>query len=838
MARFWHCAPVVTRLDPILLLGGALLFSGCAAVAPLPASVALLGVLWLVRKRCQRWVLALAVLAWGVGWGRALVELSAFEAARVSARAELGAEARCAVFGRIITSPEWLHGSLRYWVKAERLECDKKSLNSDRVLRLYGGPRGLGRGDRIEAIVQLGPLQIFRNIGASDPTPLAARKEATLVGGVLSVSVLEKGAGMAAFIDGLRSTVRERILATFSPAAEPLARALVLGENDLSAEDDAAFKASGLAHLLAVSGTHLVFAVVMLVRGLRALLVRIERIALRFDVARLSAFLGALLALLYADFAGGSGSATRAAWMLVAGFAARALGRKPRGQRILGVTMCVGAAFDGLIAFDISFLLSLAATVGLILWSTASTAEESSRATWRSWAVVRFVEGGSRATVSALLPCIPILALMSNQVSVLGIVGNLLAGPIGEMVALPVCLLHAASGSIPALEQGLAAVGSGALLAVSGIAKVTAAQSWMAIPLPYPTAWHRVVVVVAAVAWVVRVSGTPRRWPLIVASLAGLVVVEFATLAQASPQAQLRITSLDVGQGDAALVDLPDGRLMLIDGGGFVGSPVDPGKSVILPALRARRRSSIDVMVLSHPHPDHFLGLLSVAKEVPVREFWTTSEGEAHKGRAHEGESHNDAEREGAAQGGAASHEGAAAKRGPYMELLSLLRQRGTRVRYPPELCRAPIRAGVAEIRVLAPCPDFDSAKSANDNSIVLRFRYGARIALSVGDAEDAEETQLVQRFGKELKADWLKVGHHGSRTSSTAKFLAASDPDVAVVSTGVRNRFGHPHAEAVDRLRTSGAAILRTDERGSIVWETDGEKVEMWSFSSVSGAK
>ncbi|MDX2053537.1 MAG: DNA internalization-related competence protein ComEC/Rec2 [Polyangiaceae bacterium] len=791
----------MARVDPVLLLGAACLFAGAAAVAPVAACAGAVGVLWLLRKRVRVWVLGLAAFSWGVGWWRSAHELAEFELARVSVRAEVGAAARCAISGRVVTSPEWLHGSLRYWVRAERLECDDQVFDTQRVIRLYGGPRTLARGDRIEANVQLGPIQLFRNLDVADPTPLAARKEATLVGGVQSVSVVEKGKGLGAVIDGWRAGARERIFATFSPQAEPLARALVLGENDLTAEDDAAFKKSGLAHLLAVSGTHLVFAVVMLVRALRSLLVRVEALALRVDVARVSAFFGACLALLYADFAGGSGSAFRAAWMLVAAFLARALGRQPRCQRILGVTMCVGAIVDPLVAFDVSFLLSLGATVGLILWSGAGAS--AARASWRALAPIRFLESGSLATVSALLPCIPILALMSDQVSLLGIVGNLVAGPIGEIVALPVCLLHAVCAFLPALEHGLALVGGGALLAVNGIAHATASQSWLALPLPYPTPWHRVIVVLAGLSWLLPPPSWLRR-PRVMLGVTALVclgVVEVATRVQAVPTNKLRFASLDVGQGDSALVDLPDGRLMLIDGGGFVGSPVDPGASVILPVLRARRRSAIDVMVLSHPHPDHFLGLLSVAQSVPVREFWTTREGEAEHV-------------------------------GPYLELLRVLRQKGTRVRYPPELCRAPESAGGARIVVLAPCPDFDRNRHANDNSLVLRLEFGERRVLTVGDAEVAEEGLLARQYGAQLKADFLKVGHHGSRTSSTAEFLRLVRPQVALVSTGFRNRFGHPHEVALERLRASGAAVFRTDRNGSVVWETDGHAVTLFGFS------
>jgi competence protein ComEC len=136
--------------------------------------------------------------------------------------------------------------------------------------------------------------------------------------------------------------------------------------------------------------------------------------------------------------------------------------------------------------------------------------------------------------------------------------------------------------------------------------------------------------------------------------------------------------------------------------------------------------------------------------------------------------------------------------------------------------------AGGATIEVLAPCPGYAPDAGANDNSLVLRLSYGKRAALLVGDAEHDEERTLAARFGRGLRADFLKVGHHGSRTSSSPALLAAVRPGVAAISAGVRNRFGHPHPRTLAALRERGIEALRTDRGGAIVWETDGEEVRV----------
>jgi competence protein ComEC len=136
-------------------------------------------------------------------------------------------------------------------------------------------------------------------------------------------------------------------------------------------------------------------------------------------------------------------------------------------------------------------------------------------------------------------------------------------------------------------------------------------------------------------------------------------------------------------------------------------------------------------------------------------------------------------------------------------------------------------------VEVLAPCPELHPDRGANDNSFVLRITHGARSVLLVGDAEHEAEEALLARYGAgALRADLLKVGHHGSRTSTRPEFLAAVSPTLATISCGVRNRFGHPHPEALSTLAARGVAVVRTDRGGGLTWETDGAEVR-WARPS-----
>ncbi|HEY1534211.1 MAG TPA: DNA internalization-related competence protein ComEC/Rec2, partial [Polyangiaceae bacterium] len=720
----------------------------------------------------------------------------------IEARDAIGPPSRCDLSVVVTGSPLWSDGSASFVGQVTRAECGAQLLPVPFVARLHGGPDGLARQDRVHAIADLAPVQLFRNLGTADPTPAAARTGIVLTGGVLSLQVTERRLGIAALIDRARAHARRRIVLTFAPAAAAMARALVLGESDLLPEDALAFQKSGLSHMLAVSGTHLVFAVVALVHGLTFLLVRIEVLSARWVVARFANLVGVGLSLIYADFAGGGGSAWRAALMLSVAFGARALGRKPLTVRTFGLSTLVFALLDPLCAFDLSFMLSVAATSGLI-WLGRPLCARCEPIAWRP---LRFVAMSFATTLSATIPCAPLLALLASGVTLAGLVANVLAAPLGESIALPLCLAHLLLAPLPPLERGAALVASGALLLVKRIAKASAAASFFGLTLPEPGCFQLALIVVCVLGFAAlrgsafaSLAARERRRASVAWCVASALLfcgLEAAARRAGKPLGVLRASALDVGQGDSNLIDLPDGTALLIDGGGFVGSPVDPGKAVVLPVLRARRRTRVDIVVLSHPHPDHFTGLASALPELDVGELWDTGQGEA---------------------------EGA----GPvYAELLRALRARGVPIRHLDELCGAPRVFGGARLRVLAPCPSFTPHRGANDNSIVISIAYGARRFLFTGDAEHDEETELLQTHAADLRADYLKVGHHGSRTSTSEAFLSLVSPALATLSCGVRNRFGHPHLPTVERLAAHDVRTLRLDRSGSVVITTDGEEL------------
>ncbi|MBC7173471.1 MAG: ComEC family DNA internalization-related competence protein, partial [Polyangiaceae bacterium] len=275
-----------------------------------------------------------------------------------------------------------------------------------------------------------------------------------------------------------------------------------------------------------------------------------------------------------------------------------------------------------------------------------------------------------------------------------------------------------------------------------------------------------------------------------------LALSELSLRSAERPEGVLRATVLDVGQGDSILVDLPDGRAMLVDAGN-VGP--DIGEAVLVPLLAARRRARIDVVVLTHPHPDHFGGLATVLRAVEVGEIWDSGQAEDES------------------------------PTGPASQLLEEARRRGVRVLSPADLCGRPRRFGAARAEVLWPCPAYNAGFDPNDNSLVVRLSLGERALLLTGDLERHGEAALLAR-PEALRADFLKVGHHGSRTSSTLPFVRAVAPRYAAISAGSHNRYGHPHAEPLEALEAVGAEVLRTDELGGLTVITDGRALEVSS--------
>jgi competence protein ComEC len=274
-----------------------------------------------------------------------------------------------------------------------------------------------------------------------------------------------------------------------------------------------------------------------------------------------------------------------------------------------------------------------------------------------------------------------------------------------------------------------------------------------------------------------------------------------AAVAAAGRRAPLRVTFLDVGQGDACVIEGPgsERRVVVVDGGGHPGTDerdgADPGSRVVVPFLRWRGISAVDLLIPTHPDDDHAQGLIAVVDRMRVR---------------------------------AALDGGHAGQSAVYARLRRRLARRGIPVLLGRRGQTIDLGGG-ARIEVLHPsdAPVAGGRSRSNNQSLVLRIVYGRARLLLTGDAEAEAEADLIASK-RDLSADLIKIGHHGSRWSSSERFLDRAAPSVAVISCGRDNPYGHPHPEVLRRLAHRRVRVFRTDRNGALAVETEGDSLRI----------
>ncbi|MHB8839714.1 MAG: DNA internalization-related competence protein ComEC/Rec2, partial [Gemmatimonadaceae bacterium] len=547
-----------------------------------------------------------------------------------------------------------------------------------------------------------------------------------------------------------------------------LVRALLIADTkDLDPQVRDRYADAGIVHMLSISGLH-----VAIVSGAMLLLLQ----AARLPPAG-ARWAGLALVTLYVLIIGAPPPAVRSAVMIGAQTVSFALQRNTSPWAALAWGGGVPLLYQPRTAVDLGWQLSVSGFAALIAGrAVAERVLPEALAGWR-----RKIASELVVSVVASFATAPLVAWHFGRVSLVAPFANIAAGPVIALLQ-PTLFLGLALAWWPAGASLVAAAASPMVRAFDLVAYAGASLPGATLHAA-PSLLTAIALGVACVA--VLAACVSHFWERPAA--AALAAVATAAFAPAPSNGRLEVHMIDVGQGDAIAARTPRGRWLLFDAG-RADDRRDAGKMTIVPYLRARGGPLV-LFVLSHPHADHAGGASSVLRSMRPQAYL-----------------------DGAYAGGST----------PYRRSLADAREMGVAWR------RA--RAGDVldvdgvRLRVLAP----DSAwmaglKDPNLASVVVRLEYRGATMLLTGDAEVPEESYLLDRSPALLRADLLKVAHHGSGTSTAEAWLAAVRPRAALVSVAARNVYGHPDPAVMRRLGEWGAAVLRTDQLGSIVATTDG---------------
>jgi competence protein ComEC len=565
-------------------------------------------------------------------------------------------------------------------------------------------------------------------------------------------------------------------------------KGILLGsKEDISEDMRDAFSAVGVAHILAISGLHVGY-----------LVLGVMKAAFWFHIPAKRAFWGIVILLSgYCLLTGLTPSVIRASIMAVILLGGNVLGRKTDPLSSLAAAFLAILLFRPLDLFEAGFQMSFGAVVGIFtLYKPFKN---------RLNRLPEGIKSALAVTLSAQAGVLPITIFYFHQLSLISLVANLLIVPLTGVVVI--------GGIITLLLTGLwAPLAYPILWLVKGSLRFMAGSTFLLSKIPYavfylPSFPSFIVVIYYCIIWIISPYLTLPNLvkKRLVASLA-LIVLLWMGMGWYTRFKGLEIIFIDVGQGDSILVSAPGGKHYLIDGGGSLnqteGAGFDPGKHIIIPFLREKGIYHLDGVFLSHGHADHVGGLVTVLQEIPTAAIYQARD---------------------FGQGDAV-----------YSRILAMSRERNIPI---IELEAGDILSGGKDIRfrILYPDNGKDGDKSidmenGNNHSLVMLLDCKGFRILFTGDIEKEVEDYLLSKGIEGVHV--LKVAHHGSKTSSTPEWIDALSPRVAIIPVG-KNQFGHPNEEVLQRFYDRGIQLFRTDQSGAVILRYENGSLKIKPFIS-----
>ena len=669
-------------------------------------------------------------------------------------------------------------------------------------------------GDKIRFPARLRPFKNFNNPGRYN-YEFAMRVKGLSCAASVSDGrfIVPMGRGHLDFpmetIEKVKRPIRTFFQEKLSSQNRALFLALILGERQgISLELRELFNVAGLGHILAVSGLHIGLVAWLAFIFFKKLFSLSYRLLHQIDIRKLAAIMTCFAVVAYTCLAGLQISSQRAMIMALAYLFSMILGREREVWSTLALAAFMVLAVDPHALFSISFQLSFCAVIGILWLSPAiytkilSPIKNSRDKTIITHLYVYFA-GLIVVTISAVIFLLPITSFYFHRISLVSIPANLTVVPILGLWIIPLGLLSVMilpiSLSMASLFLQMGAWGSEWMMAII--------QFWAHFQ------WAAFWVVTLNIFEITLFYGLIffifflRRWAW---ARMGLLLVLLLFTADISYwiyktrfNRHLKVTYLDVGQGNSALIQFPGKERMLIDGGGFPRDNFDVGRSVVAPFLFHSKILRIDYLVLTHPQADHMNGLRFIASNFHPEEFWTN---------------------------------GDRAENQSFHKLMNVLDTKSIKRVLPSDLRGGREISGV-RIDILHPPSDRGGgqvsgrALGLNDNSLVLKLSYAGKSFLFPGDLERPGEERAVLNAGTLLKSDILLAPHHGSKGSCSRRFLEMVRPGICIISSGSGNRFGFPNTETLQRLKQTGCRIIRTDRVGAVQLYAKPERLEINSF-------
>ena len=567
----------------------------------------------------------------------------------------------------------------------------------------------------------------------------------------------------------------------FTEETAPIAKALLLGyKNELEGETRKAFARAGLSHIMAVSGLHvgLVVAPFWMIIPL-------------FWTKKWGNEIGLvgliLLLFFYAGITGFSTSVLRASVMAVFLTYGKLFSKRSNLINLTAVAAFLILVVDPRQLFEIGFQLSFSAVLIILLVMPVIQVKlpYSIRMKWYGTPFMVMI-----ISLVVQIGLYPLQVFYFGEVSIISPIANALFVPfLGIIVPLSLVAILM-SVLFPYLGMLINYPSELFLQLMSNFVSKISEFDWAWFKTNLPSkffffCWIALVLTIAS--W--RVPKL--RWKMSAITLLFILVLQGIDLKQKLEPGKLKLIVFDVGQGDASLVQTPNNKYILIDTG--IWSPGgNSGEQVILPYLKAAGIDKLDAVILSHPHADHIGGVISIMNEIEINHIYNS--GYVYDSRLYE------------------SYQKQAKDLG-----------------IPVASVSAGDQLEIDESVLMLVLGPEESLKGSdpNQHSVVLNMVYGESEFLFTGDAGEDQEERLVNNYGDLLDVDFLKVGHHGSKTSSENFFLEQVTPDIATVSLGKNNRFRHPHREAVARLDKTGAYVYYTSREKALVFESDGKSIQ-----------